>query len=92
MDVWGSMGSCSIGRFCVCSLLPQGWVGDGQDLRIVSRVLAVGGVEVLAEVLAPLWSQVDGWRHMQFWGEEVKCAAGGWERGAVAVSLWRTEV
>lgn len=44
VDVWGSVGSCSIRCFCVCTLLPQDWVGNGQDLWIISRVLAVGGV------------------------------------------------
>jgi len=67
-------------------------VSNGQDLQIISLVPAVGGVgkwKSWCLVVSGGW--VDRWRDTQFCGEEVKCA-GGWERGAVAGSLCRTEI
>ena len=65
---------------------------NGQDLRIILRVLAVGGVgEWKSWCLVVSGGWMDERSDMQSWGEEVKCA-GGCKSGAVAGSLWRTEI
>lgn len=85
---WACAGTCSIWHFCVFCLLPKGWVRNSHDLQIILRVLAVGGGNKRKS-----WFMVvsSGWKDMELWGKEVKCA-GDWEWGAVSGSLCRIEI
>lgn len=90
--MYGGVRVCAASGTSVFCLLPKGWVRSGQDLQIILRALAVGGVgEWKSWCLVVTGGWVDGWRDVQFWGEEVKCAR-GCERGAVAGSFWGTEI